>query len=111
MQFFSVSYILLLSHEPSIGGFDQFLERQGIIKQCIEDICGIATTLKDASSSLMSSQALFVAGMFCNERQGRTAILALLELCRNRTGWPVKPLGDELKQLWKEQGKRINPMS
>lgn len=60
MQFFSVSHILLLAHEPGVGGLGQYFERQGAIKQCVENICGIAMTLKDAASSLMSSQALFI---------------------------------------------------
>lgn len=60
IQFFSVSHILLLAHEPSMGGFGQYLERQSIIKRCVENICGISMALKDAASSLMSSQALFI---------------------------------------------------
>ncbi|KAJ5815078.1 hypothetical protein N7474_006855 [Penicillium riverlandense] len=103
VQFFSVSHILLLAHEPSLGGLEQYLERQNVIKRCVEEICGIAMTLKDSPSSLMSSQALFIAGIFTQEHYAREAILELLESCRGRTGWPVKPLGEELQQFWKNQ--------
>ncbi|PYH91367.1 hypothetical protein BO71DRAFT_421613 [Aspergillus ellipticus CBS 707.79] len=100
VQFFNASYILLLANEPSFGGLDQYLERQSAIKRHVEDICGIAMRLTDSASSLMSSQALFIAGMFTQERQARDAILELLETCRERAGWPVRSLGVELQELW-----------
>jgi hypothetical protein len=50
----------LLAHEPSLGGLDEFIERQSVIKRCVGDIGGIAMTLTDNASSLMSSQALFI---------------------------------------------------
>ncbi|GKZ73622.1 hypothetical protein AnigIFM50267_010555 [Aspergillus niger] len=103
VQFFSASCILLLVHEPSIGGLDQYLERQSAIKHYVEDICGIAMTLKDNASSLMSSQAVFIAGIFTQEKRAREDILELLESCRARTGWPVRSLGVELQELWESQ--------
>ncbi|KAJ5300446.1 D-aminoacid aminotransferase-like PLP-dependent enzyme [Penicillium atrosanguineum] len=60
IQFFSVSRMLLIANEPNLGGLDQYMDRQNVIKHCVEDICGIAMTLKDTASSLMSSQALFI---------------------------------------------------
>lgn len=60
IQFFSMSHILLLAHEPSMGGLDQYIKRQNVIKRCVENVCGISMALKDAASSLMSSQALFI---------------------------------------------------
>ncbi|TPR05478.1 Alpha/beta hydrolase family protein [Aspergillus niger] len=103
VQFFSASCILLLVHEPSIGGLDQYLERQSAIKHYVEDICGIAMTLRDNASSLMSSQAVFIAGIFTQEKRAREDILELLESCRARTGWPVRSLGVELQELWESQ--------
>ncbi|GLA30966.1 hypothetical protein AnigIFM63326_009401 [Aspergillus niger] len=102
VQFFSASCILLLVHEPSIGGLDQYLERQSAIKHYVEDICGIAMTLRDNASSLMSSQAVFI-GIFTQEKRAREDILELLESCRARTGWPVRSLGVELQELWESQ--------
>ena len=78
--------------------------------------------LEDNASCLLSSQALFIgtrfvsiykdrdsangpiAGIYTEEGPARTAILELLETCRERTGWPVKPLGVELQQIWEKQG-------
>ncbi|OJJ79393.1 uncharacterized protein ASPGLDRAFT_52655 [Aspergillus glaucus CBS 516.65] len=97
--------MLLLAHEPSMEGLDQYLKRQ-IIRQCVENICGIARTLKDAASSLMSSQALFIAGTFTQGNHAREAILELLESCREQTSWPVKSLGVELQQLSRARNRR-----
>ncbi|KAJ5369893.1 uncharacterized protein N7496_005985 [Penicillium cataractarum] len=104
MQFFNVSNLLLLAHEPSLGGLDEFIERQSVIKRCIDDIGGIAMTLTDNASSLMSSQALFIAGMFTQDTQTRWAIVELLDLCRDRTGWPTRSLGNELQHIWERHG-------
>jgi hypothetical protein len=60
MQFFHVSNLLLLAHEPSLGGLDEFIERQSVIKRCVDDIGCIAMTLTDNASSVISSQALFI---------------------------------------------------
>ncbi|RDW81187.1 Zn(II)2Cys6 transcription factor [Aspergillus mulundensis] len=60
VQLHCVAHILLCSHEPCIGGLDRYLERQTRIWQCVEIIGGIAMTLKDDSSSLISSQCLFI---------------------------------------------------
>ncbi|KAL4891989.1 fungal-specific transcription factor domain-containing protein [Aspergillus ambiguus] len=100
IQFSNVSQILLLAHEPTLGGIDQYLQRQRMIERCVEYICGIAMTLKDDASSLMSSQALFIAGIFVQKQEARELILELLESCRGRTGWPVRSLGIELQELW-----------
>ncbi|OQE20863.1 hypothetical protein PENFLA_c015G09575 [Penicillium flavigenum] len=100
IQLFSVSHILLLAHEPSLGGIEQYLKRQSVIKHRVENICGIAVTLKDNPSSIMSSQALYIAGLFTQEHNTREAILELLESCRERSGWPVRSLGVELQHFW-----------
>lgn len=40
------------------------------------------------------------AGIFARDDHVRKSILEFLDSCRQRTGWPVNPLGDELQQLW-----------
>jgi hypothetical protein len=121
MQFFNVSNLLLLAHEPSLGGLDEFIETQSVIKRCVDDIGGVAMTLTDNGSSLMSSQALFIgacfsvddmerranyflAGIFTQDNQARGAIVELLDLCRDRTGWPTRSLAVELQQIWDRHG-------
>ncbi|KAL2857995.1 fungal-specific transcription factor domain-containing protein [Aspergillus pseudoustus] len=101
VQLHCVAHILICSHEPCLYGVDQFMERQTSIRQCVEIICGIAMALKDDGSSLISSQCLFIAGMFTQDSRSRECVLDLLGSCRERTGWPVHSFGNELKQLWK----------
>ncbi|KAL4753905.1 hypothetical protein BDW72DRAFT_201136 [Aspergillus terricola var. indicus] len=101
VQLHCVAHILLCSHEPCIGGLDGYLEWQTRIRQCVEIICGIAMTLHDDASGLISSQCIFIAGMFTQESNSRECVVDLLESCRRRTGWPVHSFGDELKQIWK----------
>lgn len=43
---------------------------------------------------------IFSAGMFTQDPRERNCILDMLDTRRNRTGWPVNPLGEELRQLW-----------
>lgn len=38
--------------------------------------------------------------MFAQGTYACEAVLELLDSCKRRSGWPVKPLGDELQQLW-----------
>lgn len=35
----------------------------------------------------------------------RRHILRLIETCRHRTGWPVKPLEEELQAVWNNPDK------
>ncbi|KAL4908958.1 hypothetical protein BDW74DRAFT_165645 [Aspergillus multicolor] len=100
VQLHCVAHILLCSHEPCVGGLDRYLERQTRIRHCVKIIGGIAMTLREDASSLISSQCLFIGGMFTQGSSSRECMLDLLESCRRRTGWPVRSFGDELKQLW-----------
>lgn len=42
------------------------------------------------------------AGMCIQEQAKREAVLELIDSCRQRTGWPIKPLGEELQAFWDE---------
>lgn len=119
MQIHHVSQILILVHEPSNGGLELFIQRQKSVQQSVEVVCGIGMTLTDDASSLVSSQCLFIgkhhspvaikmliswtlAGMFTRDDQQRKSILEMLDLCRQRCGWPTHPLGVELERTWDE---------
>ncbi|OAA56192.1 Zn(2)-C6 fungal-type DNA-binding domain protein [Niveomyces insectorum RCEF 264] len=100
MQIHHASQILLCANEPTCGGLDQFLKRQDTIQQCIKIVCGVGMTLTDDASSLVSSQCLFIAGMFTQDKKQGEVILDLLAACEARTGWTPRFLGDELSQIW-----------
>jgi hypothetical protein len=74
-------------------------------------------TLADDASSILSSLCLYIgmacpsidipllltrilAGMCLQDSRQRIAILALLDACRKRVGWPIQSLGDELQAFW-----------
>jgi hypothetical protein len=52
--------LLLLLNKPSRGGFGGYIEQGRLIAQYVGNICGIGMTLNDLSSSVMSSQCLFI---------------------------------------------------
>ncbi|KAL1619953.1 hypothetical protein SLS56_009872 [Neofusicoccum ribis] len=49
---------------------------------------------------IQPSSFVFSAGLCVQDTKQREAILELIKKCRNRTGWPIKPLEDELQTLW-----------
>ncbi|CAK7233648.1 hypothetical protein SCUCBS95973_008665 [Sporothrix curviconia] len=63
LQVHHASRVLLCANMPSTGNFATFLQQQATIQECIKIICGIAMTLTNDASSLMSSQCLFIAGI------------------------------------------------
>ncbi|GME48668.1 zn 2cys6 transcription factor [Neofusicoccum parvum] len=92
--------ILIYLHRPLLGGLNEYLQQQREIARCVDTICGIAKPLIDGAASLMSSQCLYIAGLCVQDTKQREAILELIKKCRHRTGWPIKPLEDELQTLW-----------
>lgn len=60
MQIHHAARILLLLHRPSRGGLSDFLEQQNTLTIHVDKICGIARTLEDDASGVMSSQCLFI---------------------------------------------------
>jgi hypothetical protein len=43
---------------------------------------------------------IFPAGIFVPDIRARLCVLEMMDSRRQQTGWPVNPLGDELKQFW-----------
>ena len=97
--------ILLLLHRPSLGGIGDFIEQQATLVRFVNIICGIAVTLTDDASGVMCSQCLFIAGMCTSNVERRHGILSMINSCRQRTGWPIKPLAEELEVIWNKSDK------
>jgi hypothetical protein len=57
--------LLLLLNKPSKGGFGGYLEQSRMISKFVNNICGIAMTLTDHASSVMSSQCLYIGMLAC----------------------------------------------
>ncbi|OLN92759.1 L-rhamnose-1-dehydrogenase 1 [Colletotrichum chlorophyti] len=117
-QLYYCSHILLLLHVPVLGGLEQYTQQRKRLMECVKKVCGIGMTLSDYPSSVLCSQCLFIgtlspfsmsdgtsgltcaAGIPLENTKERRCVLDLLEACRNRSGWPVKPLGEELRMRW-----------
>ncbi|KAL5584342.1 hypothetical protein FOVSG1_013731 [Fusarium oxysporum f. sp. vasinfectum] len=102
MQVYYCSRILLDLHRPCSGGYEEYLGKQRILKRWAGIVCGIAKSLSDHASSVLSSQCVFVAGMVVEDPDQRVAILDILDTCSRRAGWPGYSLGRELKEIWRD---------
>ncbi|KAK7902430.1 hypothetical protein LTR67_002075 [Exophiala xenobiotica] len=100
MQIYNAARILLTLHRPLPGGLNGFMKRQKHLDRYVEAVGGIAVALTDYGSSVISSQCLFIAGMCTSDDRKRTEIRRLMALCRQKTGWPVKPMDNDLRAIW-----------
>ncbi|KAF2788983.1 hypothetical protein K505DRAFT_341647 [Melanomma pulvis-pyrius CBS 109.77] len=55
--------ILIILHKPSFGGLHGHMTQQKLLKEAVNTVCGIAMTLGDAASSLVSSQCLYIGNV------------------------------------------------
>lgn len=60
VQIHHASRILVLLHQPSLGGINAGMKRQSSLDAHVETICGLALTLSDYASSTLISQCLFI---------------------------------------------------
>ncbi|KAK3113714.1 hypothetical protein LTR53_008717 [Teratosphaeriaceae sp. CCFEE 6253] len=104
LQMHSMARILLLIHQPTAGGYLEYLGRDKAITECIDTIGGIALRLDDGASRLMSTQCLFAAGLYCTDQRKRECIAELIAEHSAHTGWPANVnLADELRVEWAKQ--------
>ncbi|EXA34898.1 hypothetical protein FOQG_13285 [Fusarium oxysporum f. sp. raphani 54005] len=100
VQLHHCSKILITAHEPHLDGIQGLLKRQKEIQESIKMVCGIGMTLTEDASSMLSSQCLFIAGMFMQNPRERECVLEMLDTCQKRCGWPKPSLRSELRQIW-----------
>ncbi len=96
LQVYHAAQILLRANAPTTGSLAAFRQRQAIIQESVRAVGGLAMALTDDASSLVSSQCLFVAGLFTHDRAQAEVILGLLAACEARTGWTPRFHGEEL---------------
>jgi hypothetical protein len=94
------------------------MAQQAVIKTYTDAISGLASTLTDDASCIMSSQCLFIgsniaisilfklanppllAGLCIQDQRERMEVVRLLKASRDRAGWPFYPLSDHLQMTW-----------
>jgi len=100
LQLHYAARILLLFHRPCLRGIGNFMAQQAVVKTYTDAICGLALTLTDDASCIMSSQCLFIAGLCIQDQRERMEVVRLLKTSRERAGWPFNPLSDHLQMIW-----------
>lgn len=101
VMLYHCSVILIHLNRPVCGGLDGHLQQRNLLRRHVDAVCGIATTLNDFASGVMASQCVFIAGLCVESIADRAAIVKILRDCRRRTGWPVRPLEEELQLVWR----------
>ncbi|KAH8661565.1 hypothetical protein BGZ60DRAFT_530516 [Tricladium varicosporioides] len=102
LQIYYFARILITLHRPAMPGFKSYLKAQRALSEAVAAICGMAIELKDEGCQIISSQCLFGAGLCVQDVAQRTEIIALIELCESRTGWPTSTLRDDLHKEWEK---------
>lgn len=117
MQLHCAARILILLHKPSLKGMREYMAQQRLLAKAVDTVCGIALTLTDAASSLMSSQCLYigkskycpdtlymlkliVAGLCIHDLRQRESVISLIDGCHRKTGWPTRSLSHDLREEW-----------
>lgn len=117
MQLHCAARILILLHKPSLKGMREYMAQQKLLAKAVDTVCGIALTLTDAASSLMSSQCLYIgkskfcldmlqilkvmiAGLCIQDLRQREAVISLIDGCHRKTGWPTRSLSNDLREEW-----------
>lgn len=119
MQVYCAGRILILLHKPSLKGMREYMANQKLLAKAVDTVCGIAMTLTDDASSLVSSQCLYigmpnlfleslrmlkllVAGLCIQDVRQREAVISLIDACHRRTGWPTRSLSHDLREEWQQ---------
>lgn len=100
LQAYHFAKILVTLHRPASAGFQGYLQTQRVLSQSVEVICGIAMELKDEGCQVSCSQSLFAAGLCTQDSRSRETIIALIEICGARSGWPMSNLIHDLRAEW-----------
>ncbi|RAL03154.1 Zn(II)2Cys6 transcription factor [Aspergillus ibericus CBS 121593] len=106
LQIHSLARILVISHRPSVGGFQDYRAAQSLLTASVNTICGIARTVSedDIAASLMSLYCIFGAGMSVHAPHERAALLDLLDNFERRVCWPRVSLRNDLELEYQKDG-------
>ncbi|KAK5168267.1 uncharacterized protein LTR77_006836 [Saxophila tyrrhenica] len=106
MQMYHVARILLLVDQPAAGGSVESYSRSYTIGESVNAIAGIALTMTEDASRVISTQCLFAAGLRCTDQEKRDFIANLITDHTRHTGWPSNTnLAEELQSEWSKGSK------
>jgi len=119
MQTYHFSRILVAINEPSMGGMEDMRNRQRLLDESVDTICGIASTnqASEIPSAMINVRALYAgeyhglsdlyysltfepAGLAVRDPVKQAGILQLLEKTLEVTRFPPKSLLQDLTRHW-----------
>lgn len=102
LQVYHLARILVTLHRPAAtpAGFQGYMQTQRVLAGAVDAICGLALELRDEGCQILSAQCLFGAGLCTPEPARRAGVLALIQACEARTGWPMATMTDDLRAEW-----------
>ncbi|KAF2269725.1 hypothetical protein CC78DRAFT_452857 [Lojkania enalia] len=105
MQTFHFARIIVLINQPSVGGINAFRQRQRLLDESVETICGIAVLhrQKDLPSTFVDAIAIYAAGLCVQTHAKQNAILQLLEKTLEISKFPPKSILNDLTNFWREE--------
>ncbi|PVI05562.1 hypothetical protein DM02DRAFT_516492 [Periconia macrospinosa] len=103
IQMFHFARTIVLMNQPSLGGILEYRQRQRLLDESVETVCGIAMAHqgKDLPSAFVNFQALYAAGLSVQIPDRQAAILQLLGDTLDVTKFPPKTLLDDLVDYWR----------
>ncbi|PWY70860.1 Zn(II)2Cys6 transcription factor [Aspergillus sclerotioniger CBS 115572] len=109
LQIHSLARILVISHRPSVGGFQDYRAAQKLLTTSVNTICGIARTVSedDLAASLMCLYCVFGAGMSVHTPHERAALLDLIGVFERRVCWPRYSLRNDLELKYQKDGLSV----
>jgi hypothetical protein len=102
LQAYNIGKLLVSLNRPSLGGRQEFRDRQKVLEASIEEVAGIASAPNATYSPLAvsNSQALFIVGQYVQKSEAQVEILRLLRTSLEAAHDPSRILENELRQLW-----------
>ncbi|PYI18943.1 Zn(II)2Cys6 transcription factor [Aspergillus violaceofuscus CBS 115571] len=98
LQIHSLAKILVISHRPPTGDFQDYRAAQKILTTAVNTICGIARTVAEdeLAGGLTALQCLFGAGMNVHAPHERATLLDLIDKFERLVCWPSYSLRETL---------------
>ncbi|KAH7158220.1 putative Zn(II)2Cys6 transcription factor [Dactylonectria estremocensis] len=97
---YNFAKILITLHRPPEPGFGHYLKTQRTLSDSVTAICGLAMALRDEGCQIVAAHCLYGAGLCVQEPAQRKAIIALVNACEDRTGWPMSTIRNDLRAEW-----------
>lgn len=100
--YFHFARIIVIMNQPAIEAAGHFRERQRLLDESVDTICGMAMMHQAKGMSFMVGdfQALYAAGLYTQDPRKRVEILRLLTKTAEMCKFPPKSMLDTLISLW-----------